>query len=309
MKPANISLVLSSGGARGLVHIGAIEALEEAGFRITAVAGTSMGALAGGMFACGSLNDYRKFMTGLTRLDVIRLMDLAVSKTGIIKGERVFNEMKHFIGDKRIEDLHIPFAAVAADISNHKEVVFKEGDLLMAIRASSAIPSVLMPVSKDGALLVDGGVVNPLPLEHVDLPEGNLLVAVNVNAPRIEKTDTEKKEKATEESIDSGPDSVIEKARHLINKKWNSMTGNHKERTHVSGIFTIVNNSFELMQHKLTLNALERQIPDILLNIPVNAADTFDFHRAKELIALGYEEMKAELKKTENLRRKSRFKK
>ncbi len=309
MKPANISLVLSSGGARGLVHIGAIEALEEAGFRITAVAGTSMGALVGGMFACGSLNDYRKFMTGLTRLDVIRLMDLAVSKTGIIKGERVFNEMKHFIGDKRIEDLHIPFAAVAADISNHKEVVFKEGDLLMAIRASSAIPSVLMPVSKDGALLVDGGVVNPLPLEHVDLPEGNLLVAVNVNAPRIEKTDTEKKEKATEESIDSGPDSVIEKARHLINKKWNSMTGNHKERTHVSGIFTIVNNSFELMQHKLTLNALERQTPDILLNIPVNAADTFDFHRAKELIALGYEEMKAELKKTENLRRKSRFKK
>lgn len=309
MKPANISLVLSSGGARGLVHIGAIEALEEAGFRITAIAGTSMGALVGGMFACGNLNDYQKFMTGLTRLDVIRLMDLAVSKTGIIKGERVFNEMKQFIGDKRIEDLPIPFAAVATDISNHKEVVFKEGDLLMAIRASSAIPSVLMPVSKDGALLVDGGVVNPLPLEHVDLPEGNLLVAVNVNAPRIEKTDTEKKEKATEESIDSGPDSVIEKARHLINKKWNSMTGNHKERTHVSGIFTIVNNSFELMQHKLTLNALERQIPDILLNIPVNAADTFDFHRAKELIALGYEEMKAELKKTENLRRKSRFKK
>ncbi|HRW70611.1 patatin-like phospholipase family protein [Lentimicrobium sp.] len=305
MKPANISLVLSSGGARGLVHIGAIEALEEAGFRITAVAGTSMGALVGGMFACGSLNDYRKFMTGLTRLDVIWLMDLAVSKTGIIKGERVFHEMKHFIGTVQIEDLPIPFAAVAADISNHKEVVFKEGDLLTAIRASSAIPSVLMPVSKDGALLVDGGVVNPLPMEHVALPEGNLLVAVNVNAPRIDKAETEKEEKIPEEHHDSVSDSVIERARQLINQKWNSMTGNHKERTHVSGIFTIVNNSFELMQHKLTLNALERQTPDIILNIPVNVADTFDFHRAKELIALGYEEMKAELKKTEKLRSKA----
>jgi NTE family protein len=240
-------------------------------------------------------------MTGLTRLDVIRLMDLAVSKTGIIKGERVFHEMKHFIGTVQIEDLPIPFAAVAADISNHKEVVFKEGDLLTAIRASSAIPSVLMPVSKDGALLVDGGVVNPLPMEHVALPEGNLLVAVNVNAPRIDKAETEKEEKIPEEHHDSVSDSVIERARQLINQKWNSMTGNHKERTHVSGIFTIVNNSFELMQHKLTLNALERQTPDIILNIPVNVADTFDFHRAKELIALGYEEMKAELKKTEKL--------
>jgi len=307
MKPLNISLVLSSGGARGLVHIGAIEALEEAGFRITAIAGTSMGALVGGMFACGSLNDYRKFMTGLTRLDVIRLMDLAVSKTGIIKGEKVFNELKQFIGDKRIEDLHIPFAAVAADISNHKEVVFKEGDLLMAIRASSAIPSVLMPVLKNGALLVDGGVVNPLPMEHVSLPEGNMLVAVNVNAPRIENTVSGKKVIVKDEPHENGPDSVIEKTRQLINKKWNSMTGNQKERTHVSGIFTIVNNSFELMQHKLTLNALERQTPDIILNIPVNIADTFDFHRAGELIALGYEEMKAELEKTEKLLSKSRL--
>ncbi len=110
MKPANISLVLSSGGARGLVHIGAIQALEEAGFRITAIAGTSMGSLVAGMYACGSLDDYRTFMTGLTRLDVIRLMDLAVSKTGIIKGEKVFSEMKRFIGNTRIEDLPIPRA-------------------------------------------------------------------------------------------------------------------------------------------------------------------------------------------------------
>ncbi len=303
MKPVNISLVLSSGGARGLVHIGAIQALEEAGFRITAIAGTSMGSLVAGMYACGSLDEYRKFMNGLTRLDVIRLMDLAVSKTGIIKGEKVFGEMKRFIGNTLIEDLPIPFAAVAADINNHTEVVFREGDLLTAIRASSAIPSVLTPVTKDGALLVDGGVVNPLPMEHVTVPEGNLLVAVNVNAPHKMKANPAKKETVPEEANEAATESVIEKARHLINKKWNSMTSGNSERTPVSGIFTIVHNSFELMQHKLTLNALEKQTPDILLNIPVNIADTFDFHRAKELIELGYEEMKSELARTEKQRR------
>ncbi len=161
----------------------------------------------------------------------------------------------------------------------------------------------LTPVTKDGALLVDGGVVNPLPMEHVAVPKGNLLVAVNVNAPHKVKTKPAKKETTPEETNEAAAESVIEKAKHLINKKWNSMTSGDPERTPVSGIFTIVHNSFELMQHKLTLNALEKQTPDILLNIPVNAADTFDFYRAKELITLGYKEMKAELARSEKQRR------
>lgn len=288
MKSKNISLVLSSGGARGLAHVGAIDALLERGYTITAIAGTSMGSLVGGMYACGKLNDFREFMTGLSRMDVIRLTDLAVSKTGIIKGERVFAELKRFVGDTLIEDLPIPYAAVAADLLNHTEVIFTKGNLLSAIRASSSIPSVLMPVSTNGVLLVDGGLVNPLPLEHVKIPKGNILVAVNVNAPRQESP-----AKAPE-------DSTVQKTRKLINEKWNSMTGGHPKRNQVSGIFTIVNKSFELMQHKLTLYALEHQTPEILLNLPVNLADTFDFYKASSLIKAGYDAMNKRLDDYEN---------
>lgn len=292
MNSRNISLVLSSGGARGLAHVGAIDALLERGYTITAIAGTSMGSLVGGMYACGKLNEFREFMLGLSRMDVIRLTDLAVSKTGIIKGERVFTEMKRFIGDTQIEDLPIPYAAVAADLINHTEVIFTKGNLLSAIRASSSIPSVLMPVSTDGVLLVDGGLVNPLPMEHVKIPKGNLLVAVNVNAPRQENLfPTKIKE-----------DSTINKTRKLINEKWNSMTGGHPKRNQVNGIFTIVNSSFELMQHKLTLYALEHQTPEILLNLPVNLADTFDFYKAGSLIKAGYDAMNAKLDEYEQER-------
>ncbi len=284
-----ISLVLSSGGARGLAHIGAIDALTEHGYEIKAIAGTSMGSLVGGMYACGKLNHFRDFITSLNRLDVYRLMDLAVSKTGIIKGEKVFNEMKHFVGSVLIEELPLPYAAVAADLSNHTEVVFTSGDLLYAIRASSSIPSVLMPVTQEKALLVDGGLVNPLPMEHVFHPKGNLLVAVNVNAPRTDVLLIPKNKE----------DNMMNKTRRLINEKWNSVTGGHPKRTKVTGIFNIMNNSFELMQHKLTLNSLEHHQPDMLLNLPVNIADTFDFHRAAELIEAGYVAMKSEIEKFE----------
>lgn len=294
MNNIKISLVLSSGGARGLAHIGAIDALTKHGFEITAIAGTSMGSLVGGVYAIGKMDAFRAFMTGLTRMDVIRLMDLAVSKTGIIKGERVFNEIKHFMGDILIENLPIPYAAIAADLNHHREIVYTRGDLLSAIRASCSIPSVLMPVSKDGNLLVDGGLVNPLPLEHVVIPKGNLLVAVNVNAPRQEGL----------VKLKDKEDSIVNKTRKLINEKWNSMTGGHPKRTKTNGIFDIVHNSFELMQHTLTLYALEKQMPDILLNIPVNSVDTFDFHKAGSIIESGYHAMEKLLNEYE-IRRKT----
>ncbi len=285
MKSKEVALVLSSGGARGLAHIGAIDALVEQGYHIRAISGTSMGALVGGMYASGNLPVFRKFMTGLTRLDVIRLMDLAVSKKGIIKGEKVFSEMKRIIGELLIEDLSIPFAAVSADLNNHTEVVFTSGDLLSAIRASCSIPSILLPIMNDGALLVDGGVVNPLPLDRVSYRAGDLLVAVNVNAPYQEDL----------AEVKSTNDKLFSQARELVNQKWNSMTGGHPKRTQINGIFDIVNSSFELMQHKLALNALSQHKPDILVNLPVNLADMFSFHKTGSLIKSGYEAMNLQL--------------
>lgn len=285
MKSKTVALVLSSGGARGLAHIGAIDALVERGYHIHAISGTSMGSVVGGMYACGKLEDFRKFITSLSRLDVYRLMDIAISKKGLIKGERVFSEMKNFVGDIRIEDLPIPFAAVSADLTNHSAVVFTEGDLLSALRASSAIPSILLPVSLNEALLVDGGIVDPLPIEQVQRIDGDLLVAINVNAPREEiqiKQPTES-------------EGTYYKLRQQIKRHWPSLINENEKKLPVNGMIDIMSSSFELMQQQLTLTALHYHSPDILVNLPVNLADTFDFHRASEIIQTGYEAMSKQL--------------
>lgn len=285
MKTKNVALVLSSGGARGLAHIGAIDALVERGYHIQAISGTSMGAVVGGMYACGKLEDFRKFITSLSRLDVYRLMDIAISKRGLIKGERVFAEMKNFVGEILIEDLPIHFAAVSADLINHSEVVFTEGDLLSALRASSAIPSILLPVSLNEALLVDGGIIDPLPIEQVQRTDGDIVVAVNVNAPREEI----QIEQSTE------PESAYNKLRQQIQKHWPGLLSETQQKLPVGGMIDIMSSSFELMQHQLTLTTLHYHSPDVLVNLPVNLADTFDFHRAAEIIQTGYEAMSKQL--------------
>jgi NTE family protein len=288
MKSKQVALVLSSGGARGLAHIGVIDALLERGYTIHSVAGTSMGAVVGGMYACGKLEDFRKFITSLSRLDVYRLMDIAISKKGLIKGERVFSEMKNFVGEIRIEDLPLPFAAVSADLINHTEVVFKEGDLLSALRASSAIPSILLPVSLNEALLVDGGIVDPLPIEQVKRAPGDLLVAANVNAPRKEIP------------VEIETDSTYQKFRQQISQRWPGLIGESQKKPIVGGMMDIMSSSFELMQHQLTQTTLHYHSPDVLVNLPVNLADTFDFHRAAEIIQIGYEAMNKQLDVSEH---------
>lgn len=285
MKSKQVALVLSSGGARGLVHIGVIDALLERDYIIHSIAGTSMGAVVGGMYACGKLEAFRKFITGLSRMDVYRLMDIAISKKGLIKGERVFAEMKNFVGEIKIEDLPIPFAAVSADLINHSEVVFTEGDLLAALRASSAIPSILLPVSFNEALLVDGGIVDPLPIDQVKRKGNDILVAINVNAPRQEP----------EHQQPSEPESTYHKLRQQIQKHWPGLISETEKKPPVGGMIDIMNSSFELMQHQLTITTLHHHSPDVLVNLPVNLADTFEFHRATELIQLGYEAVSKEL--------------
>ena len=288
MNSKNVALVLSSGGARGLAHIGAIDALVERGYHISAISGTSMGSVVGGMYACGKLEEFRKFITSLSRLDVYRLIDLGINKKGLIKGERVFGEMKHFVGDILIEDLPIPFAAVSADLIKNSAVVFTEGNLLAALRASSAIPSLVLPVSINEALLVDGSIVDPLPIEQVKRTPGDILVAVNVNGPRAE--------------IPAGPlaDSTYQRLRQQIIRHWPGLSSETVKKLPDVGMIDIMNSSFELMQHQLTLTSLQYHSPDILVNLPVNLADTFEFYRAAELIQTGYKAMNEQLDILEN---------
>lgn len=285
MEKKPVSLVLSSGGARGLAHIGAIEAILEHGFEISAISGTSMGALVGGVYASGNLPEFREFFTNLSKMDVLRLMDLAINKKGIIKGERVFTEMKRFVAGINIEDLPIPFTAVATDLTNHREVIFNHGCLLDAIRASAAVPTVLFPMMLEDILLVDGGIVNPLPLNRVNRKAGDLLIAVNLNAPR----------ELLNHHNNSAEKKIYNKLRALVNDKWNGLTSEKSQRTVNSGFFDLLGSSLEMMQHKLTENALSIQQPDILVNIPVNTAEMFEFYRAADLIKTGYDAMNLQL--------------
>jgi len=287
MEVKPVSLVLSSGGARGLAHIGAIEALLEHGFNIRAISGSSMGALVGGVYASGNLPAFRDFFMNLGKMDVLKLMDLSISKKGIIKGERVFAEMKRFLEDIKIEDLPIPYAAIATDLTNHREVIFTHGLLLDAIRASAAVPTVLIPYMQDKFILVDGGIVNPLPLNRVNRQPGDLLVAVNVNAPR-QNNNNHNHDKSIEKS-------TYNKWLQLVNEKWNSLTSDKPKETENRGFFDILSGSLEMMQHKLTENALSIQQPDILVNLPVNSADMFEFYKAGDLIQKGYDAMKIQL--------------
>lgn len=178
-----VALVLGGGGARGLAHLGAIEALQAQGFRITSVAGTSMGALVGGLFAAGKINEAKNIAERLTRRRVLRMMDISPGLDHIATGGRFMQLLDSLIGDVRIEDLPIPFCCSASDVVSGQEVVFRSGPLSTAIRASISIPGFFKPVTLDNRILVDGSLHNTLPLDRVQRHPGDLLIAVNVSAP------------------------------------------------------------------------------------------------------------------------------
>ena len=176
-----VALVLSSGGARGLAHIGAIEELEAQDYHITSVAGCSMGALIGGVYAAGKLKEFREWMKTIDRRKMLELTDFSFSLNHIVKGTRIIEAIMEFVPDVAIEDLPIPYCCVATDWKGGREVVFRSGSLFEAIRASISLPSFYEPVQKDGMILIDGGVVNPIPMNRVKRKAGDILVGVDVS--------------------------------------------------------------------------------------------------------------------------------
>lgn len=184
MKPGQgktVALTLGSGGARGYAHIGAIEVLEERGYEIVAISGCSMGALVGGMYAAGKMKDYKDWVTGLGQFDVLKLLDVTFNSVGAIRGEKIFSVVREMLGDIRVEDLPIAYTAVATDLLAHKEIWFQEGPLDQAIRASVAIPSVVTPLVLNGRVLVDGALLNPLPIIPTISSHADMIVAVNLS--------------------------------------------------------------------------------------------------------------------------------
>lgn len=274
-----VALALSCGGARGLAHIGVIEMLEKEGFEISSIAGSSMGAVIGGFYAAGKLDLYSKWICSLQRLDVFKLMDFTFSPQGFIKGEKVFKELQALIEDINIEDLSIPYAAVASDLINQREVVFREGSLYEAMRASAAIPSILQPMQFENTQLVDGGVLNPVPISQLRRNKDELLVAVNVNAPI-----------PCDQPINNKPApqaSALGRFELLLNKWGISKKEQKLPVMKKLGFFETLSRSVDIMQDKMIEMTLEKYQPDIYVEISRETCSTFRFEKANALINLG----------------------
>ena len=270
-----VSLVLGSGGAKGYAHIGVIEELLERGYIINSISGTSMGALVGGLYAAGKLDEFKEWVTELDLFEIIKLVDLSFGSGGFIKGEKVFERIKKMLGDIQIEDLPIPFTAVATDIINQKEVWFQKGSLIDAIRASISIPSVFTPVKIGDKLLVDGGVLNPIPTIPALATMADITIAVSLSddSPVAQQYQYifEKKKEGEKQSIYKLVEEKIKKEQDDVNLSY----------------LSIMNKCIDTMQEVIARHELASHRPDIMINISKYVCETYDFHKAKELIEYG----------------------
>jgi NTE family protein len=287
-----VSLVLSGGGARGIAHIGVIEELEKQGYEVVSIAGTSMGALVGGVYTLGKMEAFKTWMCSLDKLKVFNLVDFTFSSQGLVKGDKVLGKMKEFIKDSRIEDLQIAYTAVAADIINKKEVVFTEGSIYEAIRASIAIPTVLTPIKTENGLLVDGGVVNNIPVSHSKRVPGDILIVVHVNAnipvyrPVISKEEIEIKQ-----SI------YLKKIKGFYNQLHKI---NPLHRDEKFGYFDLISKTINLMTFHNSQMSLEQHAPDILIEVSRDSCGTYDFFKAEELVEIGRHAAQLSIKEYNN---------
>jgi NTE family protein len=315
-----VALVLGSGGARGYAHIGVIEELQARGYEIGCIAGCSMGAVVGGIFAAGKLREYREWTESLDYLDVLRLIDVSF-RLGAIRGERVFGRIHDIVGEINIEELAIPFTAVATDLTNQQEIWFQEGCLHQAMRASAAIPSLFTPVIQGKRMLVDGGLLNPLPIVPVVSSHCDLIIAVNLNAtnqshyqlPVIERPAALKGRidqlmatlgsrlpsfrrkneddvlllAAEQQQADAiGPAAAPN--RNAVGAAPKSASGSRvAEFSGPASLLELVNQSFEVMQTSLAQYKIAGYPPDILINVPKRVCRFFEFYKAPELIMLG----------------------
>ena len=295
-----VALVLGSGGARGYAHIGAIDVLTERGYEIVAVAGSSMGALVGGLHAAGKLDDYTEWVTGLTQRDVLRLLDVSLNSPGVLRLERVLARMTEYLDGVMIEDLPIPYTAVASDLGARREVWFTSGPLETAIRASIAIPAMITPIMVNGRLLVDGGVLNPVPMEPVMGVDADFTLAINLSG---EKNHRFGSSPTRESAAQRPPNEWLDRFRRTAAGVWENdfiasilaRFSRTDDADHPAydppppglGITDVTWMSLDAMGSLITRYRLAALPPDILVTVAADSAKAMDFHKAAELIELG----------------------
>ena len=282
----DVALVLSSGGARGLAHIGAIEELESQGYRINSIAGCSMGALVGGVYAAGKLAEFREWMKTINRKKMLKLQDFSLSLNHIVKGNRIIEAIMEFVPDMAIEDLPIPYCAVATDLRAGKEVVFCKGSLFDAIRASISLPSFYEPVQRDGMVLIDGGVLNPIPLNRVKRHAADILVGVDVSGYDY-KTKWEEMYSFTEWQ---------RKDKSLKAKIIDKLIPDNIEFNY----FSVLSRTSSMMIRQNSILMTKLINPDMLVDIQMNRYGTFDFDKSEKIIAIGRQNTSQAISKYES---------
>ncbi|WP_022940757.1 patatin-like phospholipase family protein [Psychromonas hadalis] len=275
-----VSLVLGSGGARGLAHIGIIKWMVENGYQIKSISGCSIGALIGGVYAAGKLAEFESWICEIDKFEIFSLLDLAWKTNGLVQGDKIINTLVTLLGDQLIEDLPLNYTAVAADIENEKEVWINSGSLFDAIRASISLPLFFTPVHRNGVLLIDGGVLNPVPIAPTFSDDTDLTIAVNLGGALIKHKPLIIKTKNT--SNNHG-------IQHKIKNFISNLSSEDKVRTSQDwGAYDIANQAFDAMQSTIARQKLAAYPADVVIEIARNACGTLEFDRATEMIQLGY---------------------
>ena len=323
----DVALVLSSGGPRGFAYIGAIEELENRGYNITSIAGASMGSLIGGIYAAGKLHEVKDWLYNLDAWKVFNLMDLSFSKSYVMKGDKVIEALKEIVPEIKIEDLNIPYCAIATDLYTADEVIFDQGSLFNAIRASISIPSLFRPVQYGHTFLVDGGLVNTIPLNRVHRNGHDIVVAFNVNdidkdsiveamneEERQEIMIAEKKQALSDETrklftaVKNNPQlSFGEKIKLTVRQGHKILVNNFTKEKEPdnpmefeSSYYSILDRSFDIMNHINAHNSIETYKPEVLVSMPFDAFGSIkDYAKAEEISNMGRELMKDALDKYE----------
>jgi NTE family protein len=298
MAGKRVALALGSGGARGYAHIGVIDELHDRGYDIVGIAGSSMGALVGGLQAAGKLDDFAEWARSLTQRAILRLLDPKITAAGVLRAEKILDAVRDILGEVTIEELPIPYTAVSTDLLSGKSVWLQRGPVDAAIRASIAIPGVIVPHFLDGRLLADGGILDPLPMAPIAAVNADLTIAVSLSGSEAggeEPEDVEPRATAewlgrvwrsTTSLFDSGqPD---ESADKLIDAAAVDAGKDPREPSVPRlGSFEVMNRTIDIAQAALARHTLAAYPPDMLIEVPRSACRSLEFHRAAEVIDIG----------------------
>ena len=296
-----VALALGSGGARGYAHIGVINELRDRGYEVVGIAGSSMGAMVGGLFAAGSLDEFTDWATTLTGPAMLRLLDPSISAPGVFRAGKILDAVRDLLGEVTIEELPMPFTAVTTDLIAGRSVWLQRGPLDEAIRASIAIPGMIAPHVLDGRLLADGGILDPLPIAPIAAANADLTVAVSVSGLEADVAD------------DAGPG--VRPTRERLNRLLRSTSALFDRFS--AGVepfdtaeadadqtgddefagppipklrsFAVMMRTIDIAQAALARHQMAAYPPDVLIEVPRTACRSLDFHRAAEVIALGRE--------------------